>query len=207
MPTEWRLLMSPPATGRRNMAVDEAILAAVTAGHAPPTLRLYAWDPPCLSLGHAQSAEVVDAEALADAGWDVVRRPTGGRALLHTDEVTYSIAGLETTSGLAGGVLPSYRQLSRGLLAGLTRLGLHRSPALAVRGEVDRLNPVCFESARTRSPSAGKTDQGAQCAGGSVLQHGSMPLCGDLTTSFRAAVPRRTRAARRPGAYCSTPRR
>jgi lipoate-protein ligase A len=185
MPIEWRLLMSPPATGRRNMAVDEAILGAVAAGHAPPTLRLYAWEPACLSLGHAQSAEVVDAEALADAGWDVVRRPTGGRALLHTDEVTYSIAGLETTSGLAGGVLPSYRQLSRGLHAGLTRLGLHPDPpALAVRGEVDRLNPVCFEvpSAYEITVGGKKLIGSAQLRRrGSVLQHGSMPLCGDLT--------------------------
>jgi lipoate-protein ligase A len=185
MPIEWRLLISPPATGRRNMAVDEAILEAVAAGQAPPTLRLYAWDPPCLSLGHAQSAEVVDDEALAAAGWDVVRRATGGRALLHTDEVTYSIAGREATPGLVGGVLPSYRQLSQGLHAGLTRLGLHPDPpARAVRREADRLNPVCFEvpSAYEITVGGKKLIGSAQLRRrGSVLQHGSMPLCGDLT--------------------------
>jgi lipoate-protein ligase A len=87
----WRLITSGYGDGPRNMAVDEAILEAVAAGESPPTLRFYAWQPPCVSLGYRQPANVVDVERCAAAGWDVVRRPTGGRAILHVDELTYSV--------------------------------------------------------------------------------------------------------------------
>ena len=189
MSSTWRLLIAPPAAGCRNMAVDEAILDAVAAGQAPPTLRFYAWDPPCLSLGHAQSSEVLDEAGLAAERWDRVRRPTGGRALLHVDELTYSIAAPDSVPGLAGGVLPSYQVLSRGLLAGLEQLGLHPdAPALTVVGQSDRLNPVCFEV-----PSAYEiTVRGKKLVGsaqlrrrGAILQHGSLPLTGDITRVVR----------------------
>jgi lipoate-protein ligase A len=189
MSSTWRLLIAPPAAGCRNMAVDEAILDAVAAGQAPPTLRFYAWDPPCLSLGHAQSSEVLDEAGLAAEGWDSVRRPTGGRALLHVDELTYSIAAPDSVPGLAGGVLPSYQVLSRGLLAGLEQLGLHPdAAALTVVGQSDRLNPVCFEV-----PSAYEiTVRGKKLVGsaqlrrrGAILQHGSLPLTGDITRVVR----------------------
>src|SRR3989304_2166271 len=98
MSSTWRLLISPPAMGRRNMAIDEAILEA-----------------------GAPAIHVVDEGGLVVERWDIVRRPTGGRALLHTDELTYSIASPDSLQGLTGGVLPSYRTLSRGLLAGLER--------------------------------------------------------------------------------------
>jgi lipoate-protein ligase A len=189
MGTPWRLLITPSAVGRRNMSVDEAIVEAVAAGQSPPTLRLYTWDPPCLSLGHAQPREVVDDQALAEAGWDLVRRPTGGRALLHTDELTYSIAAADTVEGLAGGVLPSYQYLSRGLLAGLQRLGLHPdASALTVVGEADRRNPVCFEVPSAYEITAGgkKLVGSAQLRRrGAVLQHGSLPLGGDVTRVVR----------------------
>jgi lipoate-protein ligase A len=185
MSSTWRLLITPPDFGGRNMAIDEAILEAVAARQAPPTLRLYGWTPPSLSLGHAQSTEVIDEGALAEAGWDWVRRPTGGRALLHADELTYSIAAPDGLPELAGGVLPSYQVLSRGLLAGLEKLGLHPdTPSLKVVGEADRRNPVCFEV-----PSAYEITVGGRKLVGSaqlrrrsaLLQHGSLPLHGDLT--------------------------
>ena len=186
----WRLLISPPASGRRNMAVDEAILEAVAASASPPTLRLYAWDPPCLSLGRAQPIDVVDEIALAAEGWDFVRRPTGGRALLHADELTYAVIAPDRVPALAGGVLASYRELSRGLLAGLERLGLHPDPpAYAALSAADRSNPVCFEV-----PSAYEITVGGRKLMGSsqlrrrgaVLQHGSLPLEGDITRVVRA---------------------
>jgi lipoate-protein ligase A len=189
MPSTWRLLITPPASGRRNMAIDEAVLEAVASGQAPPTLRLYSWEPPCLSLGHAQSMEVVDEMALAGAGWEVVRRPTGGRALLHADELTYSIAAPDSLPGLAGGVLPSYQHLSRGLLAGLQSLGLRPdTPALTVVGDADRRNPVCFEvpSAYEITVGGRKLVGSAQLRRrGALLQHGSLPLHGDLTRVIR----------------------
>ena len=89
----WRLLYTPPSNGAWNMAVDESILEHIHRGKSQPTLRLYAWEPPCLSLGHAQSFKDVDVERLHSHGWEVVRRVTGGRAILHTDELTYSVTG------------------------------------------------------------------------------------------------------------------
>ena len=75
--TAWRLVLNPPAPGAWNMAVDEAILDAVGSGEAQPTLRLYAWAPPCLSLGYAQPVSDVSMDALRAHGWQVVRRLTG----------------------------------------------------------------------------------------------------------------------------------
>src|SRR5260221_14259042 len=104
-PATWRLVHSPLADGAANMAIDEAILRAVAAGQAPPTLRFFGWTPPCLSLGYAQPAAEVDAERLNQLGYGLVRRPTGGRAILHTHELTYSvIAPMDEPRVRGGGV-------------------------------------------------------------------------------------------------------
>ncbi len=184
MAEQWRLILSPAARGAENMALDQAVLEAVAGGHSPPTLRLYAWAPPCLSLGHAQPDSDIDLERLAVRGWEWVRRPTGGRAILHTDEVTYAVALTANHPLATGGVLDTYRRLSHGLTTGLARLGMsteiHPTPATPA----DRLNPVCFEA-----PSAYElTFQGKKLVGsaqvrrgGGILQHGSLPLCGDVS--------------------------
>ncbi len=180
----WRLVLSPPAEGAVNMAIDHALLESVAEGASPPTLRLYAWDPPCLSLGYAQPAEDVDPHALAQRGWTWVRRPTGGRAILHTDELTYAVVGPEGHPDLAGGVLASYRRLSQGLLAGLRRLGLPASvQAQADLPEGLKHNPACFEVPSTYEI----TVDGRKLIGSAqvrrrraVLQHGAIPLEGDI---------------------------
>ena len=87
----WRLLITPPTHGPWNMAVDESILETMGSSRSLPTLRLYAWKPACLSLGYAQPLTDVDIPRLQARGWEMVRRPTGGRAVLHTDELTYSV--------------------------------------------------------------------------------------------------------------------
>ncbi|HNT23774.1 MAG TPA: lipoate--protein ligase family protein [Anaerolineales bacterium] len=183
-PTTWRLIQTPPAAGAWNMAVDEAILAATGRGEAPPTLRLYAWDPPCLSLGYAQPAADVDLPALQARGWHLVRRPTGGRAILHTDELTYSICGPLTEPRLAGSVIESYRILSAALLAALHRLGLPaQSQATPGPANPNGKGPVCFETPSNYEITAhGKKLVGSAQARRreGVLQHGSFPLTGDL---------------------------
>src|SRR5512139_3352251 len=113
--TLWRLLITPPTHGAWNMAADEAILEHIGRGESLPTLRLYAWTPACLSLGHAQPFADVDVARLRERGWEVVRRLTGGRAILHTDEITYSVVGSGDVPALAGSVLESYRRLARAL--------------------------------------------------------------------------------------------
>ena len=111
----WRLLRHPPAHGDWNMAVDEALLERVIAGQSPPLLRLYAWQPACLSLGQAQPAADVDRERLTGAGWGLVRRPTGGRAILHSDELTYAVIAPVSEPRVRGTLLESYLKLSAAL--------------------------------------------------------------------------------------------
>src|SRR5438128_1552636 len=87
----WDLIIDGPATGEENMARDRQLLDELVAGTRPATLRFYAWQPACISLGVGQREDILDPERVAGAGLDVVRRPTGGQALLHDHEVTYSV--------------------------------------------------------------------------------------------------------------------
>jgi lipoate-protein ligase A len=184
--TTWRLILSKPLEGAWNMAVDEAILEAVGRKSVLPTLRLYAWNPPCLSLGYSQPVSDVDWSRLTDFGWQIVRRPTGGRAILHTDELTYAVIAPLNEPHVAGGIMESYRRLAEALLAALHLLGL---PAQA-----DQNYPlpngsqpnaaVCFEVPSNYEITAnGKKIIGSAQARRSVgvLQHGTLPLSGDLT--------------------------
>jgi lipoate-protein ligase A len=179
----WRLIRSQAADGATNMAIDEAILRGVASGDAPPTLRLYSWDPPCLSLGRGQPVDDVDRQAVRAAGYDLVRRPTGGRAILHIDELTYSLIVPEEDPRVAGGVVESYRRLSAGLVRGLERLGVEEIVAderLENRGHE---GPVCFEQPSDYEITVGgrKLVGSAQMrARGVVLQHGALPLYGDI---------------------------
>lgn len=187
----WRLLITPPARGAWNMAVDEAILEAAGSGKSRPTLRLYAWNPACLSLGYAQSFADVDLARLRARGWEVVRRATGGRAILHTDELTYSVTAPPEEPRVAGTVLESYQRLARALVWAVHALGLpvemeeHAAPSSAAKG------PVCFEV-----PSAYEiVVEGKKLVGSAqarkregVLQHGTFPLSGDLTRITQALV-------------------
>ncbi len=167
------------------MAVDEAILEAAGKGESLPTLRLYAWEPACLSLGFAQKCGDVDLFRLQQHGWELVRRPTGGRAILHTDELTYSVTGLLTEPVLEGSVLESYRRLAEALLAALHKLNI---PAMAnsealTHQQQKRLGPVCFEvPSNYEIVVEGKKLIGSAQARRKegVLQHGSLPLYGNL---------------------------
>lgn len=184
VPATWRLIIGSEADGATNMAVDQAILEAVIEGSSPPTLRFYAWSPPCLSLGRSQPLSDVDLGACRAAGVDVVRRPTGGRSILHTDELTYSVALLQTDARAEGGVLEGYRRLSEGLLAGLQRLGVAAIQAMGRRKPQAEPTAICFETPADYEITVDdrKLVGSAQWrARGGVLQHGTLPLCGDLT--------------------------
>jgi lipoate-protein ligase A len=185
-PSAWRLLRDQPARGAWNMAIDEAILEFAGLGAVPPTLRLYAWLPACLSLGYAQPIQNVDYEHLHKLGWEIVRRPTGGKAILHIDELTYSICGPNSEPLLIGSVLESYQRISHGLLAALKILGIDAdsvkksNPPQTIDGD----NPVCFEvpSNYEITVNSKKLIGSAQARRKSaVLQHGSLPLFGDIT--------------------------
>jgi lipoate-protein ligase A len=182
-PATWRLIVDGEADGATNMAIDEAILYALLRGQSLPTLRFYGWSPPCLSLGRNQPLSDVDEAACRRSGVDVVRRPSGGRAILHTDELTYSIALLQSDPRTEGGVLEGYRRLSRGLLAGLRDLDVAAVQVTGRHREEGTASAICFErpSDYEITVAGRKLVGSAQWrARGGVLQHGSLPLHGDL---------------------------
>ncbi len=190
----WRLLYTPPSRGAWNMAVDESILEHIHRGESLPTLRLYTWEPACLSLGHAQPFADVDMERVKKHGWEVVRRVTGGRAILHTDELTYSVTGSTEEPVLSGGVLESYNRLAQALLFAIRELGLPvemKEHFPSGEPSTQNLNPVCFEVPSTYEITvSGKKLIGSAQARKKegVLQHGSLPLTGDLTRICQALV-------------------
>jgi len=201
----WRLLVSPPAHGAWNMAVDEALLESAGRGDSLPTLRLYAWEPPCLSLGYAQPFSDVDLPRLQARGWELVRRPTGGRAVLHTDELTYSVMAPLDEPRLAGSLLETYNRLAQALVEALRVLVLPVEIQERATGPgAKNTNPVCFEVPSTYEITVdGKKLVGSAQARrkDGILQHGSLPLTGDLARIVQVlAFPdekARTRAAAR----------
>ena len=191
----WRFIRSGNSSPAYNMAVDEAVLTLHGEGKSPPTLRFYGWDPPKLSIGYFQKAEdEVDFAALEAEGLGFVRRPTGGRAVLHDKELTYSIIVAEDYPGMPRSVTESYRVLSEGLVHGFRRLGL-QAEMVNLSSEADKMkyaaaagSAACFDS-----PSWYElVVEGRKIAGsaqtrqkGAVLQHGSILLDIDIDQLFR----------------------
>jgi lipoyl(octanoyl) transferase len=177
-PLEFRLILDDPADGRWNMAVDHALLDSVERAGAQPVIRLYGFSPPTLSLGRFQRAtEVVDVEAARRDGVTVVRRPTGGQAVLHDGELTYAVAlsreHLEPFSKRA-----VYRFVAGALINALERLGLRVSSAGERRG--DPANPDCFG---TTGEYELADERGRKLVGSAqivtraaALQHGAIPI-------------------------------
>jgi lipoate-protein ligase A len=173
MAERWRFLddLERPPDAAGQMTADLAALDAVAAG-GPPVLRLYRWDPPALSLGRFQPAADVDHDACARHGVDVIRRPTGGRALLHGGDVTYAMA-FPAPAGNRGRVDALYDWVAAGLIAGLARLGVEA----AVARNDGPAGPVCFAAQQGADLRVGdrKLCGSAQVRrDGAVLQHGSI---------------------------------
>jgi lipoate-protein ligase A len=174
----WRLLLTDPASGPENMALDQALMArARSTGEW--VLRIYSWSVPTLSVGRHQKARVAyDPATLARAGVAVVRRPTGGRAILHDREVTYSVTAPATDAGV---LRESYQRINRLLIDGLRALGADVEIASTTRVTGLDLSP-CFERPAPGELVAG----GRKLAGsaqwrenGALLQHGSILVDGD----------------------------
>ncbi|MDI6871511.1 MAG: hypothetical protein QME79_09190 [Bacillota bacterium] len=193
----WRLLDTGFASGAWNMAVDEALMETVGRGEAPPTLRFYGWNPPALSLGYFQDREQeIDLEGCAAQGFDCVRRPTGGRAVLHAEEVTYAVVVPEGHPRFSGSsVSETYRAIGEGLAAGLRRLGAPAEMAPAKHRGGER-SAACFDS-----PSFYElVVKGRKLVGsaqvrrsGAILQHGSILLRFDPDQLLRClALPSRS---------------
>lgn len=179
-PVAWRLLNTGYADGPTNMAIDDAILTQHARGLNHPTIRFYRWRPACLSIGYAQSMrKEVDLERCNERGIDVVRRPTGGRAILHDRELTYSLVARDDDPLVSGGIVESYRKISEGIVRGLRLLGADAVAAQHRPSLPPSKTPACFDSVshyevtvdeRKIVGSAQMRRQGV------ILQHGSLLL-------------------------------
>jgi lipoyl(octanoyl) transferase len=196
---QWRLLDTGPADGFTNMAVDEALLESLAVEKGPPILRFYSWLPPALSLGYGQStAGEIDFHRCASLGLDVVRRSTGGRAVLHDHEVTYSVVIRADDPRVASGLLASYLTISHALVRGLSYLGISAELVPIRRGALlssGQASPVCFATLSSYEVAvAGRKIIGSaqRRAHNLIMQHGSIPLSHDLDKwrrVFGSALP------------------
>ncbi len=143
----WRLIESGPGDAFYNMAIDEAIGLTVMRGGAPPTLRFYTWEVPSVSLGAFQRIGEIDYEYCRREGVPVVRRPTGGRAILHDRELTYSFSAPNLPPHFERGLLEAYRLLSRAFFDAFRALGLPvQWKDRREKGRVLTGSPLCFQS-------------------------------------------------------------
>jgi len=209
MKSKWYFINSGPCSPSYNMALDEALLDMHSQGEIPPVIRFYEWNPATLSIGYFQSAEKdIDFDALKTQQLGFVRRPTGGRAVLHESELTYSIIVTEEYPNMPATVTEAYRVLSEGLLVGFQNLGLDAYFSIPDTEEkqADLKKPksaVCFDA-----PSWYElVVEGKKVAGsaqtrqkGVILQHGAILLDLDeekLLSVFKFSSPEAKERMRR----------
>jgi len=181
----WYFIDSENCTPSFNMACDEALLKWHSEGEIGPTIRFYGWNPPTLSIGYFQTVEKeINMEAVREQQLGFVRRPTGGRAVLHDKELTYSVIVSECHPKMPNSVTEAYRVISEGILEGFKGLGLDAYFSIpSTSSELEELksprSSVCFDA-----PSWYElVVEGRKVAGsaqtrqkGVILQHGSILL-------------------------------
>ncbi len=177
MPETYRFLDTGTQDAALNMAIDEAVLLRHLEGQAPPTLRVFRWTQPSISLGRFQQVErEINLERCERQGIALVRRPTGGRAVYHRDEFTYSFVS-GRAYGIPAGIVAAYAYLAQGLIAALEQVGVH---AELSEGRVSKQpSAACFAS----STQADLTSSGFKLIGSAqvwkddaLLQQGSLPI-------------------------------
>ncbi|MBF0344410.1 MAG: lipoate--protein ligase family protein [Nitrospirae bacterium] len=178
----WRLISYSTYDAFYNMAIDEAVATCVSDGISPPTLRFYGWSLPSVSIGAFQRVDCVDHRWCALNGVAVVRRPTGGRAVVHNNELTYCFAS-NFSNGFTKSVLNNYKIVNAVFHKSLRRLGLEVD---FIEGRLNRqgllLSSLCFAATSYGEVSAfGKKVIGAaqkRLANG-FIEQGSIPLSVD----------------------------
>lgn len=192
---QWYFINSGPCQPAYNMALDEALLDWHSAGEIPPVIRFYEWNPATLSIGYFQQAHKdINLQAVQEQNLGFVRRPTGGRAVLHDQELTYSVIVSESYPNMPATVTEAYRVISEGLLLGFQKLGLEAyfSVPQTEQQLADLKKPksaVCFDA-----PSWYElVVEGKKVAGsaqtrqkGVILQHGAILL--DLNEELLLSV-------------------
>ncbi len=187
---KWRLIDTGVNDGYTNMAIDHAIMDNVRAGYSPPTLRFYQWDPQALTVGYFQNVyKEVDLEKCGQLGIDVTRRLTGGRAVLHHLELTYSIVCTQESPVALGSIIESYLRISRGIVTGLKQLGIDAQIVAQPRKIREGSSAACFDTPSwyelvvDQKKLVGSAQTRRR---GIMLQHGSIPL--SLSTDLLARV-------------------
>lgn len=129
-----------------NMAMDEAISEAVIEKLSPPTLRIYKWEKPSVSIGYFQKIKDINLEHCDERDYPIVRRPTGGRAILHESELTYSFSSRYDSLSFKGRLLEDYSIISKALLSGLKLIGVDAMNSLSKERSNGHKNPACFKA-------------------------------------------------------------
>jgi len=170
MKEQWRLLKTGFDTAFANMAIDRAVLVANSGGKVPPTVRFYGWIPPAISIGYFQSlTEEVDLDACKKLNVDYVRRITGGGAVFHDKELTYSIVISESHPETPKNIMESYGRICGAIIKGLKQLGIESS--YAPINDIITNGKKISGSAQTRKL-------------GTVLQHGTVLMDVDVDKMF-----------------------
>lgn len=170
MTEQWRLLETGVNTAAMNMAIDRAVLVVTGEGKVPPTVRFYGWQPPAITIGYFQSlAEEVDLDHCQKYGVDYVRRITGGGAVFHEKELTYSIVIPETHPQMPKNIMESYGRICGALIKGLSILGVPST--YAPINDIISNGKKISGNAQTRKAKT-------------VLQHGTILLDVDINKMF-----------------------
>ena len=191
-----RVIRDGPTTGAVNMQHDHDLLAKHRPGDTT-VLRLYRWIPPSVSLGYNQQIADFDRETIAARGYDLVQRPTGGRAILHAEELTYAVVGTSPGELFGGTLHETYMTINRALLTFLQKLGL-AADISAGGSRAARRALACFHAAGQHEIGVeGKKLIGSaqRRSNGVFLQHGSIltgPAHADLADCLGAAPARRS---------------
>ncbi|MEE9152321.1 MAG: biotin/lipoate A/B protein ligase family protein [Thermoplasmata archaeon] len=167
---KWRLLLTGYKDAHTNMALDESIMIHVGQEVSPPTIRLYGWSPPAVSIGYFQGLEEeVDLKMCENLGIDYVRRITGGGAVFHESEVTYSLSIPEISPLIPHNILESYRVLCQGIIEGLSALG--------IVAEFVPLNDIIVNNKKISGSAQTRRNR-------TVLQHGTVLIDTDVKKMF-----------------------
>jgi lipoate-protein ligase A len=178
----WRLIEHGGVDGALNMAIDRAMQLCRDEGSSSPTLRVYGWARPTVTLGRFQKTESVDVDACRSTGIDVVRRATGGRGVLHDDEVTYSVVA-SVEDGMAREVKGSYAQIAQALARAYGSFGVDAQVTDGSKGSSSSGACYLATTQADLSVAGRKVSGSAQVwVGSTVLQHGSLLRSRDVET-------------------------
>ena len=183
-PATWRLLLTGDQDGATNLALDEAILAAVATGDSPPTLRFYGFAPGCISLGYEQEWDGLDWDVCEAEGWQIVRRSSDSRAILHVDDLNYALYLPLTDPRADGDAAATARRFNLGLEYGLIDLGVDPTRMQPFYTDTGEPGFGSFDGPSIYNIVTGQLTLLASAQwrlGQALLQHGSLPLAGDVT--------------------------